>query len=265
VSVVEVAAPAKLTWSLSVGDRRPDGYHDLDSEMVTLDLADTLRITEPGAGLEITATASSRGAHLEAEPDNLVLRALALAGRQAHVALEKRIPLGGGLGGGSADAGAILRWAGVENLELAASLGGDVPFCLIGGRAQVSGLGEVVEPLEFIDRAVVLLVPPFGVDTAAAYRALDQLRVGGGGRHPRNDLTEAAGLVAPALARWRDALREATGVEPVLAGSGSTLFVEGTAAQRGLAGVDSLEVDGEAGALFEACTVPASAGMPQNR
>ena len=61
--------------------------------------------------------------------------------------LEKRIPSGAGLGGGSADAAAVLRWAGVTDLEVAARLGADVPFCLVGGRARVTGVGEAVAPL----------------------------------------------------------------------------------------------------------------------
>jgi len=258
-----IKAPAKLTWSLRVGERRDDGYHDLDSEMVSIDLCDTLIVTEPGEGLEFTASASARAQGLGVEADNLILRALDVAGRRAHVSLTKEIPVGGGLGGGSSDAAAILRWAGVSDLGVAASLGGDVPFCLLGGRARVRGLGEVVEPLDDVDRSVLLLVPPFGVDTAAAYRALDELRHEGGGHHERNDLTQAAERVAPGLLRWRAAFAEATGAEPVLTGSGSTLFVEGSAASCGLGGLDQLVVDGERGTLLEARTISAAAGAPR--
>ena len=81
--------------------------------------------------------------------ENLVRRALAAAGRQAFVRLHKRIPAGAGLGGGSADAAAVLRWAGVTELRVAARLGADVPFCLVGGRARVRGVGEQVDPLPF--------------------------------------------------------------------------------------------------------------------
>ena len=84
--------------------------------------------------------------------------------RRAAVHLTKRIPLGGGLGGGSADAAAVLRWAGCTDPDVAVRLGADVPFCLVGGRARVEGVGEKVTPLPFEARDYLLLLPPFGVD-----------------------------------------------------------------------------------------------------
>ena len=165
---------------------------------------------------------------MPAGDDNLVRRALAAAGRKAFVRLHKRIPAGAGLGGGSADAAAVLRWAGVTDLEAAARLGADVPFCLVGGRARVRGVGEQVDPLPFDGvegRAYTLLTPPFGVSTGLVYRAWDQL--GGAGSDGPNDLEAAALHVEPRLAAWRDRLGSATGETPVLAGSGSTWFVPG--------------------------------------
>ncbi len=118
-------------------------------------------------------------------PDNLVVRALAAVGREARVHLIKRIPPGAGLGGGSSNAAAVLRWAGCTDLDLAAQLGADVPFCLVGGRASVSGIGESVESLPYEERRFVLLLPPFGVDTAAVYRKWDELSEAGvSGRSP---------------------------------------------------------------------------------
>jgi 4-diphosphocytidyl-2-C-methyl-D-erythritol kinase len=157
--------------------------------------------------------------------DNLVRRALWLVGRDAHVRLVKRIPAGGGLGGGSADAAAVLRWAGCDDLGLAASLGADVPFCLHGGRARVSGIGERLEPLPFVERTFTLVTPPFGCSTVAVYRRWDAL--GGPTVDGPNDLEPAALAVEPGLARWRDRLGDATGRTPVLAGSGSTWYVDG--------------------------------------
>ena len=253
-------APAKLTWSLKVGERRADGFHDLDAEMVTLDLADLLIIDSDGDGLVVTGEEHARLSWLGDGPDNLVARALSLVDRRAEVLLHKRIPIGGGLGGGSADAGAILRWAGGVALRDAARLGGDVPFCMVGGRAQVRGLGEVVAPLDFEERSVVLLIPPFGVDTRSAYQALDELRSRGKGHHDRNDLTEAAMMVEPELVRWWDAFAQTSGREPVLAGSGSTLFVEGDPRDLGLAGVSTLRVGDDEGTLIAARTVPKTFG-----
>ena len=216
-------APAKLTVSLRVTGVRADGYHLIDAEMVTLDHGDVLEIGE-GDGLEVIGPFA---AGVPTGEDNLVRRALVVVGRRAHVRLDKRVPAGAGLGGGSADAAAVLRWAGCRDVVLAARLGADVPFCVVGGRARVSGVGEVVEPLPYVERVFTLLVPPVAVDTAKVYRAWDEL---GGRPAPAgsvNDLEPAALVVAPELGEWRDRLALATGRRPRLAGSGSTWFVEG--------------------------------------
>lgn len=216
-----VPAPAKLTLSLRVVGTRADGYHLLEAEMATVDMADTLEFGE-GNGLVVSGPAAG------GVPDdgrNLVRRALAAVGRRAEVRLTKRIPAGAGLGGGSADAAAVLRWAGCSDVSVAAALGADVPFCVVGGRAMVTGVGERVEPLPFEERTFTLLTPPSAVSTAAVYRAWDEL----GGPHgpDGNDLEPAALAVAPELARWRDELADASGCRPRLAGSGSTWFVDG--------------------------------------
>jgi 4-diphosphocytidyl-2-C-methyl-D-erythritol kinase len=213
-----VLAPAKVTLSLRVTGVRDDGYHLVDAEMVTVDLADELTFAD-GDGLRITGIA------VDAGDDNLVRRALRAVGRTAAVDLVKRIPAGAGLGGGSADAAAVLRWAGVDDVDLAARLGADVPFCLRGGRARVTGIGDVLEPLPFVERTLTLLTPPLPCSTPAVYRAWDDL--GGPTADGPNDLEPAALAVEPRLAEWRDRLGDATGETPVLAGSGSTWFVAG--------------------------------------
>ena len=215
-----VSAPAKLTRSLRVTGVRADGYHLIDAEMVSLDLADTLTFSD-GDALEVHGST----ADVPADDDNLVRQALRAVGRTAHVVLDKRIPSGAGLGGGSADAAAVLRWAGSTDLDLAASLGADVPFCLVGGRARVTGVGEQVTPLPFEPLTFTLLTPPVHCSTPAVYRAWDDL--GGPTADGPNDLEPAALVVAPELARYRDQLGDATGRTPVLAGSGSTWFVDG--------------------------------------
>jgi 4-diphosphocytidyl-2-C-methyl-D-erythritol kinase len=223
--VTVVLARAKLTLSLRVTGVRADGYHLLDSEMVTLDLADRLEFSE-GDGLAVTGLGAGGG--VPAGPANLVLRALDAVGRRAAVRLEKRIPTGGGLGGGSADAAAVLRWAGCTDVATAARLGADVPFCLAGGRARVQGVGELVDALPFDEvagRPYTLLVPPLSVSTVAVYQAWD--RLGGPTGDHGNDLEPAALSVAPELSRWRDRLGDATGETPRLAGSGATWFVPG--------------------------------------
>ena len=215
-----VLAPAKLTLSLRITGVRADGYHLIDAEMVTIDLFDTLVFTE-GDGLALVN--ASRDVPLG--DSNLVQRALRKAGRVSHVELTKGIPSGAGLGGGSADAAAVLRWASLDDLEMAARLGADVPFCLRGGRARVRGVGDQLDPLPFEARTFTLLTPPLQCSTADVYRAWDDLD--GPTVEGSNDLEPAALRVEPELARWRDRLGDATGRVPRLAGSGSTWFVDG--------------------------------------
>lgn len=220
--MISLAAPAKLTISLKMTGIRADGMHLIDAEMVTLDLHDTLAVDPSGDGLTVVGG----GDDIPTGPSNLVNQALVLAGRTAGVSLTKRIPSQAGLGGGSSDAGAILRWAGFDDLDAAASIGADVAFCAVGGRARVSGIGEIVEPLTFVERTFTVVTPPIACSTPAVYRAWDDL--GGPSHDSGNDLEPAALVVAPELATWRDELWEASGVRPMLAGSGSTWFVDGS-------------------------------------
>jgi 4-diphosphocytidyl-2-C-methyl-D-erythritol kinase len=218
---VRLVAPAKLTLSLRITGVRPDGMHLIDAEMVTLDLHDVIELTA-GRGVELTGP--ERGSGPE-DDSNLAARGLLATGREGHLHIDKRIPAGAGLGGGSADAAAILRWAGIDDPAVAARLGADVPFCVVGGRARVSGIGDVVEPLDHIEQVVTLITPTERCSTPEIYRRWDEM---GGPVDPGgNDLTAAALAAVPTLALIRDALGDATGQVPRLAGSGSTWFVEG--------------------------------------
>jgi 4-diphosphocytidyl-2-C-methyl-D-erythritol kinase len=222
VSTVVVNAPAKLTLSLRITGVRDDGYHLIDAEMVTLDWHDTLRIDPSATGL------TADGPYAKGMPldeSNLVARALRLVERTAAVHVHKSLPHGGGVGGGSSDAAAVLRWAGYDDVQGAAGLGADVAFCLVGGRARVRGIGEVVERLPFEAIDITLVVPPMSVSSPFVYRAWDQL--GGPRSEGANDLEPAAVSAFTALARWRDRIREAAGVAPTLAGSGATWFLRG--------------------------------------
>jgi 4-diphosphocytidyl-2-C-methyl-D-erythritol kinase len=216
-----LAAPAKLTWTLRVTGTRDDGFHLIDAEMVSLDLEDVLEVDPDGDGVTVVRD----GVQTPATEDDLVVRALAMAGRRAGVRLHKRIPAGAGLGGGSADAAAVLRWAGMTDPVAAASLGADVAFCLQGGRARVGGIGELLEPLPFVERTVTLYTPPLHCSTPVVYRRWDEL--GGPRGDHGNDLEPAAVSAYPELAEHRDRFGDAVGTRPRLAGSGSTWFVEG--------------------------------------
>jgi 4-diphosphocytidyl-2-C-methyl-D-erythritol kinase len=155
--MLKVRAPAKLNLFLRIVGRRPDGYHELETVFQAIDLCDELTFT-PADGLHLS------GGCMEAPPtpENLVLRAAHLlrtatgSASGAAIHLEKRIPVGAGLGGGSSDAAATLvalnrLWSldlpDGRLAELAAELGSDVPFALLGGTALGRGRGEVLEPL----------------------------------------------------------------------------------------------------------------------
>lgn len=227
-SAITVSAPAKLTWSLRITGRRPDGYHLLDAEMVTLDLCDIVHIEPELSGI-LTDGPFAEG--VPTDEGNLVHRALALVERQARVTVTKNIPHGGGLGGGSADAAAVLRWAGwtaPDRIRRSAIIGADVPFCVIGGRARVTGIGEEISPLPFEERVVTLVVPPLRISTPAVYRAWDELNEDRRSSDvSANDLEAAALSVEPELVTWRDRIRSACDIPPTLAGSGATWFVPG--------------------------------------
>ena len=187
--VDHLRAPAKLTRSLRVVGVRDDGYHLLEAEMVTMDLADELEIEDGGDGLEVldeVAWLLGDGA-LPAErrapasvppgPENLVARALVLVGRQARVRLRKRVPAGAGLGGGSADAAAVLRWAGVARSADRRRPGRR--RAVLRRRRQGAGdaaIGELVEPLAHEAFTAVLVTPALAVSTLEVYRAWDDPR-----------------------------------------------------------------------------------------
>lgn len=224
---IQLQAPAKLTLSLRVTGLREDGFHLILAEMVSLDLYDTLSIDPEGSEFEVIR----QGERQPGEPDDLVQQALRALNTQAGVVLTKQIPAGAGLGGGSSDAAAILRWAKQRDPDLAVAIGADVAFCLAGGRAEVSGIGEVLRPLPHRQQTFTLLTPPVHCSTPLVYRAWDAL--GGPVGENGNDLEPAALTAYPELAEYRDRFGSATGLQPRLAGSGSTWFVEGAYAGPG--------------------------------
>ena len=182
---------AKINFTLRVGPRRPDGYHDVQTVLQSIAIADTLTvISRPGPfALEI------RGDAVPADRTNLIWRAAALLWRAArrtgdprgaHVHVVKRIPIAAGLGGGSADAAAALAglnlvWGAKQSraqlIEMAAALGADVPFFLVGGAALGTRRGDQLYPLEDISRhSIVIVKPEAGVSTTDAYTWLDHDR-----------------------------------------------------------------------------------------
>lgn len=248
--VAVVPARAKLNLFLDVVGRRPDGFHELVTVFHEVELADELRLrTAPTTRLRCDRD------DVPTDERNLVVRALDVLlgdGAGAEVELRKRIPAGGGLGGGSSDAAATLRWARAaygldvsdERLaEIALELGSDVPFFLVGGTAVGRGRGERLAVVGGVPRLrFALFLPPFGVPTGPVFGALpgelDQprplepvlaaLRSGDpervvGAFH--NSLEPAAEQVEPRLGPLRRRLSDAVGRRVCMSGSGSTLFV----------------------------------------
>ncbi|MBS2038732.1 4-(cytidine 5'-diphospho)-2-C-methyl-D-erythritol kinase [bacterium] len=248
-------AHAKINLALEVLGDLPGGYHELDSLFATLDLADELHWSD-AAETSLRLDGEVTGLEISVGEDNLVIKALraleAAAGRALPLSIElvKRIPAGGGLGGGSADAAALLYglnqshglgFSLAQLQAMASPLGADVAFGVRGGVARGTGRGDQLEPLPAPPpRPITLILPPFFCPTGAVYRAWDaaRWRPAAGkvvaslpylekGQWPPlevllgNDLEPAAEQVQPQLAEIRQALQS---VGPtLLCGSGSTM------------------------------------------
>lgn len=254
---LRVLAPAKINLGLRVVGRRPDGYHEIDSLFLPLDLADELFIAAQEADaarveLEVDGDAP-------ADPSNLAVRAahafVQAAARPLHVRIRlvKHTPAASGLGGGSSDAAAVLRtlderWPGristSELVALAAGLGADVPFFLDPRPAQVGGIGERIEPVAGVaSLALVLANPGQAVSTAEVYAGYDAMELRSAPPPPplpdlrdpaavagpltrvmHNDLEAAAVRACPAIAPVERALEAAGAVAVGLSGSGATAY-----------------------------------------
>lgn len=182
-----VRAPAKINLGLRVLSRRPDGYHAIRTLLASVDLWDTLTLEPGGAGVRLECDAPSiptDGTNLVARSARLLQEHLGRSLPGVRIRLEKTIPAGRGLGGGSADAAATLiglnRLFGLglgrrELHRLLARVGMDAPFFLYGGLAIATGRGEQVFPVsEVADLPLVLLIPDFEIATPDAYRGLPQ-------------------------------------------------------------------------------------------
>ncbi len=238
-----LAAPAKLNLWLRVVGRRPDGYHQLESLLVLLALADDVTVAPDGPDLEVG------GPHAAGVPEdrtNLTWRGCAAGwGNEAvrgGVAVDKRIPVAAGLGGGSSDAAAAWRLArharghpdqrpDPETLTALSAVGAVVPvFAARVAAARMAGIGEIIEPMPALPTAqdVVLVHPPFGLSTAAVFAELTpadwSVSADGPDDGPgRNDLLPAARRLRSEV---DDVFRlvAAAGGAPHLTGSGPTVF-----------------------------------------
>jgi 4-diphosphocytidyl-2-C-methyl-D-erythritol kinase len=243
-------APAKLNLSLRVVGRRDDGLHELESELVLLELADRLLLLPGCSGLRVDGTDARS---LPLGPDNLAWRGLVagLGGEPdlACLSLEKHVPVAAGLGGGSSDAAAAWRLGRAWNQAVPASevevaalarIGADVPFFAAAvPAARVAGVGERVVPIAASLRHVVLLHPPFGLSTGEVFGELRREEWGTAG----NDLLAPAIRLRPELGDLLAAMTRAGG-EPQLSGSGSTLFTLTDDPERAAAVAASLRAGG---------------------
>ncbi len=259
-------APAKLNLGLRVVGRRPDGYHEIDSLFVPIDLADELELSLAPVGSGVALELAGAGEGVPGDAGNLAVRAarayLEAARLEAGVRLRltKRIPVAAGLGGGSSDAGAVLRALdacgdaalGRERLaELALALGADVPFFLDPRPARVRGIGERIDPIGGRPGlALLLAVPRATLATADVYRAFDaepgaltqpgrgltigglsELRDADGRLRVRrlaellqNDLEPPARRLCPEIERLAERLGRAGALGVGMSGSGPSVF-----------------------------------------
>ena len=258
---VTASAPAKINLQLSVGGLRADGYHDLVTVYQALDLKDEVSLTERADGMGIQCISLGEfNSGVPSDDTNLAVRAAKLVADQVGVSCDlsieitKRIPVAAGLAGGSADAAAALVAAAElygygGNLQLlAAQLGSDIGFSLLGGTALGTSRGEVVVPV--MSRGEywwVIMSASNGLSTPRVYQKLDQLRDEGAVREPMqmqpkqellqallsgsanqlatqltNDLQPAALAIAPKLQRVIDAAMDDGALAALVAGSGPT-------------------------------------------
>jgi len=254
-----VRVPAKVNLHLGVRDLRDDGFHELVTVFQAIDLADEVT-ARPAVGLTVRVSGEG-SAHVPTDPQNIAWRAAAMLAEHAHVPpdalldITKAIPVAGGMAGGSADAAATLvacatlwrtRTSRADLLDLAARLGSDVAFPLLGGTALGTGRGEVLTPALTTGRLHwVLALAAFGISAGDAYRELDRQRAAGDARQPAgrpevlldalragdphragaaltNDLQPAALALAPSLRRTLTAGADLGAIAGIVCGSGPT-------------------------------------------
>lgn len=254
---VRALAPAKINLTLQVGRPRADGYHPLQSVVTFATVGDIVEAA-PADALSLRIAGEFADDLAGDVENNLVLRAArALADaagvkQGAALKLEKELPVASGIGGGSSDAAAALRalnrlwgldWPLDRLLPIARTLGADVPVCLAGAPAYMTGIGDTFERVTLPSFAAVLVNPLTPLSTPDVYRQFDAMDLGGAfAEEPApcwadetqalsaiaaagNDLVAAAAALAPQIAEVEKVLRAAPGVRYVaLSGSGATMF-----------------------------------------
>ncbi|HEX7191682.1 MAG TPA: 4-(cytidine 5'-diphospho)-2-C-methyl-D-erythritol kinase [Thermoanaerobaculia bacterium] len=230
--MIQVPSHAKINWSLRVTGKRADGFHDLETVFQLISLHDTLTFKEAD---RLAVTCDDRT--IPTDERNLVVKAArALGVDRVAIHIEKRIPSGGGLGGGSSNAAATLTTLAKifglrQPLEpIALALGSDVPFFLVGGTAYATGRGEAITPLPDAPKLPLLLIlPRQRVSTAEAFRSLTRYSPALGIDAYRdmssftNDFEEPVFARFPQLRAWKERLYELGARWAAMSGSGSTI------------------------------------------
>lgn len=258
VSRIEISSPAKVNLGLLITGRRPDGYHTLKSIMQTIDWMDDLLVeTRPGRGqLDLLGNNQS----VPWDDRNILHRTYRLLQERCgpldslRVTVNKRVPVGAGLGGGSANAGAFLIFLcrrfqldldQAAKVQIAASLGADVPFFLWGGTARIQGIGERVEPLPDLGMApFVALTPEIEVSTARVFSQFvltnhesdSTMETFLSSADPSclvNQLMPATVRLYPQILAAEADMRQAGCQVVLMSGSGSTLLGFGTDPRKG--------------------------------
>lgn len=230
------AAPAKINLALHVTGRRADGYHLLDSLVAFTALGDRVTVAPGPLSLAVTGPFA---AAIPAGEDNLCLRAARAVGAQARITLDKQLPPASGIGGGTADAAAVLRALGQMPGDPLA-LGADLPACLLSQPLRMRGVGEILDPVALPRLHLVLVNPGVALPTPAVFAALaarqnpplpaalpgfaDAAALTGWLAGTRNDLQAPALALAPAVADCLAALTGAGAQLARLSGSGATCF-----------------------------------------
>ncbi|NOX22688.1 MAG: 4-(cytidine 5'-diphospho)-2-C-methyl-D-erythritol kinase [Actinobacteria bacterium] len=282
--MIRIMAYAKVNFGLRVGSRRADGFHPIFGRFQSISVADELAV----AFSETDEIVAKHGGPVPAGRHNLAWLAIEAVRREAGsrrpvtVTLTKNIPVAAGLGGGSADCAAALvaaqRLFGISDesvADLSRELGSDVPFCLAGGYAQVSGRGERVEQLSPVGGfALALVVPPVELSTSDVFRQWDLMKGPQGsevdtaslptalrGEDFRNDLTAPALALRPEVGEWQAELRTRWGRDVMMSGSGPSLFAFALDAGEATDMVNDVPV----GARFAGVAEPVATGwmMPE--
>jgi 4-diphosphocytidyl-2-C-methyl-D-erythritol kinase len=269
---VRLRAFAKVNYALEVRGVRPDGYHEISTVMQSISLADVVEIERAERGFELAA--EPEGVEIGLPEENTAYKAWTRLGERTGDALPvrarlgKKIPAGAGLGGGSADAAAML--VGLNELfglglgeaelrDVGLRVGADVPFCLAGGTALGEGIGEVLSPLPTPPpHHLVVAKPAAGAETARIYGAYDERPVGGNpfvapvvealragdsgalARSLGNDLAPVTKGLVPEVRALEEVLLRAGALGAAMSGTGTAVFgifaseVEARAAADGL-------------------------------